>query len=508
MAGSIKITGMYSGLDTDTIVKRLMEIEQYKVDRQFRSKVNMQWKQEALKKVNDDIKELKNTYFSVLGSSNMYSKNIYNVYDVTMLGSNTSAVTIKADYSATAGSHVINQVNRLAQACNIQSAESVSLGSELSPSNSTKLKDLDFKNSMNFVDGTVSFKINGETFSFSEEDTLQNVLNTVNSNGNAGVILNYSRLSDTFKIESKKTGADPEIIIENITGTAFGESGAFGIATGTYKNGEDAEVIIDGITVTRSSNTFTIDGITYTLNEKTDPDADIGFRLTQNADKAVESIKGFVDAYNLLILKLDTLLVERKARDERGYTPLTEAEKEAMSDEQIEKWEAIAKKGLLYNDRSIRSMLDRLRSTLYATVADAGVSPAQIGIKTGHWTNKGQITLDEDALRSALENDPHQVMSVFTNISSSDDASVKYSENGLLKRISDVFDSYTKSSGTALSSLGEDIDEMVDKIDLMEEKMMELEEKYYQKYAAMETALAKLQSQSDWLGSMLGSLNK
>jgi flagellar hook-associated protein 2 len=268
----------------------------------------------------------------------------------------------------------------------------------------------------------------------------------------------------------------------------------------------DAEVVIDGITVTRSSNTFTIDGITYTLNETTKPEANIGFRLTQNVDKAVESIKGFVDAYNLLIIKLDTLLIERKNSSERGYTPLTEDEKKAMSDEQIEKWEAIAKKGLLYNDRSIRSMLDRLRRTLYATVSEAGISPAQIGIKTGHWANKGQITLDEDALRAALENDPHQVMSVFTSISSSDDASVKYSENGILKRISDVFDSYTKSSGMTLASLGENIEDMVEKIDMMEEKMLELEEKYYQKYAVMERALAKLQSQSDWLNSMLGSL--
>jgi flagellar hook-associated protein 2 len=234
MASSIKITGMYSGLDTDTIVQRLMEIEKYKVDRQFRAKVTLEWKQEALKKVEDDIKEFKNTYLSVLGKFNMYSKNIYNVYDVIMTGSNTSAVTIKADYSATAGSHVINQVNRLARASAVQSAESVSVGSQLSSSNSTKLKDLDFKNSMNFEDGKISFKINGETFTFSEEDTLQKVLNTVNSNGNAGVILNYSRLSDTFKIESKKSGADSEIVIENITGTAFGENGAFGIATGTF----------------------------------------------------------------------------------------------------------------------------------------------------------------------------------------------------------------------------------------------------------------------------------
>lgn len=505
---SIKITGMYSGLDTDTIVDRLMQIERYKVDREFRSKVLLQWKQEALKKVDNDIKEFKNKFLSVLGSFNMYSKNIYNVYDVVMTGSNTSAVTIKADYSATAGSHVIRQVNRLAKASNAQSAESVSVGSELSSSNSTKLKDLDFKNSLNFVDGKVSFKINNETFTFSEDDTLQKLLNTVNSNGKAGVVLSYSRLTDTFKIESKQTGAASEIVIENIAGTAFGENGAFGIADGTIKNGEDAEVIIDGVTVTRSSNTFTIDGITYTLNETTAPNANIGFRLTQNVDKAVEAIKNFIDEYNSLVLKLDTLLMERKTRDERGYTPLTDAEKEVMTDKQIEKWEEIAKKGLLYNDQSIRSMLDKLRKTLYDAVSEAGISPAQIGIKTGNWVNKGQIALDENALRAALEKDPHQVMSVFTNISTSTDASVKYSENGLLKRISDVFDTYIKSSSSEISSLSKDISDMVEKIDNMEEKMLELEEKYYQKYAALETALAKLQSQSDWLNSMLGSLKR
>jgi flagellar hook-associated protein 2 len=140
-------------------------------------------------------------------------------------------------------------------------------------------------------------------------------------------------------------------------------------------------VIIDGIEVTRSSNSFTIDGITYTLNEETEEGDTIKFSLTQNVDEAVNKIKSFVEAYNKLISKLDGMLTERKTAAEKKYEPLTDDEKSLMTDEQVEKWEKIAKKGLLYNDSTLRNMLDSLRRVFYETVADAGLSPSQIGNK-------------------------------------------------------------------------------------------------------------------------------
>lgn len=504
----LRLSGLSSGIDTESIVESLMQIEQLKINREMRSSTLLKWKEEALTGIANDIKTFKQTYMSVLSSSNMLSAGVYNVYDVKLIGAKASAVTIKANATAVIGSHTIDRVVNLAESSKAVSSSGVSNGGQLSESNTAMLKDLDFSTDLSFEDGQISFSINGEVFTFSETDSLQKVINTVNSNSKAGVIMNYSRLTDKFTITTKATGADTSIAIENIAGNAFGESGAFKIGTGTIQNGEDAVVIIDGIEVTRSSNSFTIDGITYTLNEETEEGDTIKFSLTQNVDEAVNKIKSFVEAYNKLISKLDGMLTERKTAAEKKYEPLTDDEKSLMTDEQVEKWEKIAKKGLLYNDSTLRNMLDSLRRVFYETVADAGLSPSQIGIKTGDWKNKGQIVVDEEKLRKALEKDAQQVMSIFTNRSESEDASVAYRENGLLIRISNIMTSYDDRTETALDTIEESLRKLTDKIDTMEDKMYELEERYYKKFAAMETAMSRLQEQSNWLSSLLSSTKK
>jgi flagellar hook-associated protein 2 len=503
---STRITGLASGLDTESIVESLMQIEQLKVNRELRSQTLLKWKEEALESVASELTTFKQTYMSVLSPSNMMSSGVYNVFDVTLSGTNTSAVTISANATAVSGSHVIDQVVNLAEASRAESSAGVSGAGQLSESNSALLKDLDFSTPLTFESGKISFSINGEAFEFSETDSLQKMLNTINSSS-AGVTMNYSRLTDKFTLSTKETGAATELIIENTTGNAFGDTGAFKIGTGTIQNGEDASVVIDGVSVTRSSNQFSIDGISYTLNEETAVGETISFRLTQNVDTAVDKIKSFVDAYNKLIMKLDGLLTERKSIDEQNYTPLTEDEKLGMSEEQIEKWETIAKKGMLYNDSSIRGMLDSLRKTLYTAVEEAGLSPAQIGIKTGDWRNKGQLVVDETALRSALQKDPQQVMSIFTNISESEDPATAYAENGLLRRISNIMTQYDDRSDTTLDTISDNLKTLTEKIDTMEEKMAEIEEKYFKKFTAMETAMSKLQSQSSWISSLMGTVS-
>lgn len=508
-----RITGMYSGFDTDSIVKSLLKIEQLKVDKQNRSLTTLQWKQEAYTGVNTDLKAFMNDYVSVLGGNTMMKSSNYVSYKTTVSGGSETAVSVTANADASAGSVKINSISQLASAAMAKSSGKVSSkGTEISETNSTKLKDLDLKNKLQFVNGEIHFAINGEGFIFKDTDSLQTVLNTVNSS-DAGVTMSYSRLTDSFSVTAKEEGLEGMVTIKNMQGNAFGADSAFGIATGTYQNGQNAMLNINGVDVERGSNTFVIDGIGYTLNETYNVEKDstvspITIKLEQDSSVALDTIKKFVEGYNTMVSKLTDLTITRKTRDQRGYTALTEEEKESMTEEQIEQWETIAKTGLLYNDAGISNLLSGLRGALYDTIEGVGLSPADIGIRTGDYTKRGQLELDETRLKAALEKNPHQVMNVFMNISASDDKATAYKENGLMYRINNLMDSYMKGSGqTSLNSLQTSIQNTSTKISDMEDRMDDLAERYYKKYAALEEAMSKMDSQSSWLSSMMGSLS-
>jgi flagellar hook-associated protein 2 len=407
----------------------------------------------------------------------------------------------------------------------------------LSATNDTRLKDLKFATPLEFENHQISFKINGETFTFSDTDTLSKMMSTVNSNQNAGVVMSYSRLTDKFTVESKATGAGEKLTIDNLRGNAFSEGGAFGMnmvkskysdavisddgtylseehlsatlggfrpagdhnslfedgedtlsfeingkrfefdknqtvqdmidavndpANGagvkvefvqalrafkitaadggmldiknisgyvfgensaigikdienTYNDGRNAKLKINGVDVERATNSFTIDGISYSLNRTTD--SPVNAAVTRDVASAVEKIKAFVEAYNKLVKGLDDKISESKTAKEREYTPRTDAEKAEMTEKEIEAWDAVAKKGLLRADSGIQSMLNSLRSALYERVEQAGLSPSDLGLKTAEYSagTKGQIVLDEAKLTAALEADPERVMSVFTS---------------------------------------------------------------------------------------------
>jgi flagellar hook-associated protein 2 len=100
----LRLSGLSSGIDTESIVESLMQIEQLKINREMRSSTLLKWKEEALTGIANDSKTFKQTYMSVLSSSNMLSAGVYNVYDVKLIGAKASAVTIKANATAVIGS--------------------------------------------------------------------------------------------------------------------------------------------------------------------------------------------------------------------------------------------------------------------------------------------------------------------------------------------------------------------------------------------------------------------
>ena len=157
-------------------------------------------------------------------------------------------------------------------------------------------------------DGKVSFSINGASFTFSQDDTLAKVMSTVNSNTTANVTMRFDETSDTFGITAKQTGAGDNIRLSETAGNFFTAMG-INVDNPVTKQGVDAKAIINDVTVTRSSNTFSVNGLEYTLKKvHTAAKPDDTIRVEQNIDAVYDSIKSFVEDYNKLVDQFTTTL--------------------------------------------------------------------------------------------------------------------------------------------------------------------------------------------------------
>lgn len=363
-------------------------------------------------------------------------------------------------------------------------------------------------------DGKFSFTVNGVDFSFKTTDSLQTMMNEVNSNEDAKAKLTYSQITDSFVFTSSETGRNAVVTVGNKDGAnAFGGADSFfGVAEGEAR-GSDATIVIDGETISQSSNTFTLDGIQFTL--KADFDAEnnrdnLGpatFTVEQDIDQVVEKVTQFVSEYNKLTQELYALTIEEMDYD---YSPLTQDEKADLSQEDIEKWETEAKKGILRNDNTIKNLLSKLRSNFFSVVEGSGLSAYDIGFNTSKYSQGqygGQITFDEDKFREMLQKDPDAVAKVMAGTSDAVDDLTEYQESGLVSRLFDQMSDFKSTiQGKNLKNTNQQIDDTNDSMNDLIAKMYEEQERLYIQYAQMETLLSQYQSQSTWLAQQLSAL--
>lgn len=271
--------------------------------------------------------------------------------------------------------------------------------------------------------------------------------------------------------------------------------------------GDNASVKIDGVSYDDlDSNKATVNGVIYNFNQiTTEP---VTVTITQDVDKIVSYVKSFVEDYNKLLSGLQDMYNEQP---NSGYTPLTDAQRNEMKDEQIEKWEKKAKEGLLYHDSTLGRIIDKMRDAVAQRVEDTDSrynNAYAIGISTVGI--KGQLTLDEEKLRTALADDPNSVYNVFAKLDANDDAS----GNGIAQRLGDVFSNGLKAiktrAGTS-SDISEDSDinnllrELQTKMSNFKIMMNAFEDKLYKKYDAMETSLALLGAQLNYVTGAFSS---
>lgn len=382
---------------------------------------------------------------------------------------------------------------------------------------STKLSDMGIKV------GT-TFSINGKDFVVDENTTMSDFTAGLSK---LGVSASFDANQGRIYINASATGADYDFNLTASDDSALDILGLNVDAGATKVDAQDAIIEYNGVEYVGSSNTFEINGLTITAKGVTGTydkttgsftnNSPISVDVGTDVDGVYNTIKNFVKKYNELIEEMNTLYDEEKT----DYEPLTDEERSELSDTQIEQWEKKAKQGILRRDETISSLLSSMRTILNkgVTVIDKDGNEkrytlASLGIVTGDYSENGKLHImgDEDdaeyaaetnKLRAALESNPEIFSQLFVGDKENQGIGTQ------------LYNSLTKAMGRSETShsltfynditLDDKIDDKDDEIDKWEEKLQALEDKYYDQFAAMETAMAKLQSQQSYISALMGT---
>ena len=407
--------------------------------------------------------------------------------------------------------------------------------------------------------GLYALTINGvEVGRYTKDTALETVINAINSS-DAGVNVSYSNLTNQFVFTAKETGEGGRIEIanelssggtnQNLAVALFGEANS---SSSGYDAGTDAvfRATVNGtsMTLTRSTNTFDVDGMSVTLSgtfnsawtgstpitsqdvanqvaagtdatNYFDPNGEaVSFTSATDADTIIDAVKQMVTDYNAIMEEVKKAYTDMPLRKTNGdrYEPLTDEDRADMSEGAIKEYEEQAKTGILFMDSDISSLYNALRGAITPSGSD-GSFLRSIGISTSYSDGLTTLTLDEDAFRQALETNPDQVRDAFTK---SEEGGA--STDGLMASIQKVTDRYAATTGATKGILIEKagsqysptsalnntmlskIQDVDDEIERWQGKLSDQVDFYTHKFTQLEMLINQMNSQSSALAGLMG----
>lgn len=320
---------------------------------------------------------------------------------------------------------------------------------------------------------------------------------------NANVLQEVSDTNADRQAKAKALLDSKIAMASNVAGSAS-SSGAVRIT------GQDSEIELNGATFTNNSNNYSINGLTIEAMEVTGND-EVTITTNTDVDGIYDMIKGFLKDYNDLVKSVD---VAYNAASSKGYEPLTSDEKDAMSDDEVKKWEEKIKDSLLRKDSTLGSVLDTMKNDMAKSfkVGDKSYSLSSFGIATLGYFNSpenetgvyhidgdkddSKTSANTDKLREMISNDPDTVISFFSQLSTQ-----LYTDLGKKMAASSTSSAYTIYNDKQMNT---QYSEYNTKISAAEDKVTTWEDYYYSKFSAMESALAKMNAQSSSLSGLFG----
>ncbi|HCD09840.1 flagellar filament capping protein FliD [Thermoanaerobacter sp. CM-CNRG TB177] len=509
MSNLLRISGLATGLDTDSIVQQLIRAASIPLDRLEQQKQWYQWQQEDLRDINSQLMSLRN--------DNVFKLKLQGTFMAkTVTSSNPSVATATAGANAVNGSYTIS-VSQLAQAATTASTDKIGAATKNSDGTYTY-------NALNNTGSDITLYLKGldgndKEIIIKNGATIKDVVAAINAKTNeTGVSATYDPGLDRLFLVSNFTGTNSKI---DFSGTT--DPTAQNFLTTTLKldskvldtggiTGQDALFTFNGVQMTSSTNNVTVAGINITLTGTSNSTTTL--TVLTDVDKIYNTIKSFVDSYNDIITKINAKLTEKRYYD---YPPLTSEQKQAMKDSDIKLWEEKARSGNLNNDETLMRVYYSMRNVVSSTVSGVG-SLSSIGITTGQWYEGGKLYIDETKLKDAIANDLDKVMKIFAGVYETDsNGNTTLKTSGIAQNLYDTLkqgiDAITRKAGSTTqlydtSFIGNRIREIDDRIAQMQRYLNDLEKRYYAQFTQLEMYVGQMNSQSAWLSQQIGVMMK
>lgn len=442
------VSGLYSGLDVNSMVDALVNAERAPIESRLnRSEEAYNVELSAIGQLKSSLEAFQ-SQISSLNSVEGLSPRAFSISDEAIIGASVTSAAAEGSYTFT-----VEQMASRHQLVSQSIAEGSTIGT-----------------------GTASFTVNGEIFSVAitaGSDTLSGLRDAINSSTDnkhvQAVIINDSG-QQRLMLTSRESGADYAINAD-FSGLVGGTS-SMGTLT-ELQPAQDAVIKFgngaSAITITSSDNTLEnlVDGLSIDLKGVSATPVTLEVSLDRESVKS--SIESFVEAWNTLKSTFDDLT------DYNGVTA-----------------------GALNGDaqaRLLESQLRRELSGLMGADGDPFRTLGDLGLKT---TSTGELTIENSRLDDALNSNFDEL------------ALVLGGDNGLMARLEQNLSGYMGTDGSIASRedrINESLRDISDDRADLEVRLERVQSYYQQQFLAMENLLASLSSTSQWLTNNLSSIN-
>ena len=465
---AISLSGMASGLDTDSIIQQLMQIEQTKVTAVQKRQVSVTQHQTDLKAIKAKLDAVKTA------ANDLQSASLWKPAQAT-----TSSDPTKVDVSVIAGAgiggHAI-QVNKLASSAQ----HGYSLGAQASAG------------TLSFYYGNAPGADNPKIdIAVAANATATDIATAINANDKAPVYAAVVKegTSERLVFSSRKTGENSNFTVDT---SGLADPSTMSELANFKREGTllNAEVVVDGQTLTPETNVLeaAIPGVRVTLKGITT--SPVSVNTTQPAvdsDAIAKKITALVDAYNAVVTATRAELTEKRVPTANTTSDL--------------------QKGQLFGDSGMTSMLNSLKSTMTKTLSglgltglkDLGIDVPKAGTNTAD-ARAGKLTIDTDKLKTAIAADYTKVKELFSG---------QGATKGMAGVISDYVETQTGSKGVLTNRISGDdktLTGFTDQITKLNTRMETEQKLLTAQFAAMETARNNSQTQQAWLTSQIATL--
>ena len=499
---TLRVTGLASGLDTESIISELVSVNSYKVASLQKAQTKLSWKTDAWKSMNSKVYSFYTSTLSDLRFSNSYSTRKTTVSD-------TSVATVTTSSNASNTTQTM-RVEKMAKAGYLT-------GGELDESVTTDTKLSELVPGLANQDGKIGLKIGGgETIelNITAETTVKDIVDQLKEKG---INANFDAKNHRMFLSAKDTGEAFDFELEGLDDNGKNALKALKInmndadTEATRIKGQDAVIYLNNARFQSDKNTFDINGLSISVMQETG-DKEVTLTTGVDTEGMYSTIKNFLTKYNEL---MEGMLKSYNADSSKGYEPLTNDEKMAMTETEIDEWEKKIKDSLLRRDETLGSTISAMHEIMNSGIEMKDGSTMYLfnfGINTPGYFNaekdlRNSFHIDgdkedlvsaknEDKLMAAINEDPDKVASFFQNL-----VGQLYTKLTDLMGTSDYSSAYTLYNDKQMKT---DYTDYTSKIAQAEKDLNEKMDKYYQKFAAMEAAMAQLQNQQNNFTSMLG----